>query len=336
MTDLSHQKVQPRLQPIKFGFLTIFFKNLCMPIFMPAKRTCPPRLAVSTVSPPSPYANPAKPQPVSPPGPSWLHVPVRIRPTSPARPAASTLLQDRSSIPPHTRNFSSKSNSRAPYRPVWVRCVTFGASGMSLLFSSSGMQHKFRPTFRFLEVKHLVWYAQSNSVLYAQEILLKKSHPSISNNELLSSPFCTEIPRSDTFILIRTHSSKKFSNFCLSFSPFRSSPYKNEILQSNSVFLSRFEAKILLSPQSHVFLPPRGTQTADNQYQQHSRPNQSISTLYHFKLFLKEFLSLALSFHQFPPKSKSTQKGTFLRAIWATLHIFGGRGTVCSNFKPIR
>ena len=252
-----------------------------MPTSTSAKKTLS-RLAVSTVSPPSPYANPAKPQPVSLPGPSWLHVPVRIRPTSP-----STLLQDRSSIPPHSRTFSSKSNSRPPYRPAWVRCVTFGASGMSLLFSSSGMQHKFRPTFRFLEVKHFVWCELSQTLYFTHRRILLKILSSLvfRHYQLLPSSFVPKSPRVLIYSSGSLPSLKRSINFC----PFRLSLYKNEILHSNSVFISRFEAKKYFCPHNPTFfLPPRGTQTANNEYQQHSRPNQSNSTVQQFKLFFKK------------------------------------------------
>ncbi len=126
------------------------------------------RLAISTVSF-SPYAHPAKPQPVSPAifppytcAKSWLQQhPPHVHENSAA---AAT-------FPPRSRKFSS-SNSRPPYLPV---CSASRYTTL-LLFFFTACNRNLQPTkispfhpFRFFEVKHFVWRGTSQTLYFTEK-----------------------------------------------------------------------------------------------------------------------------------------------------------------------
>ena len=138
----------------------------------------------SRPSPPlSPYVRNPCQAPTSLPGPSWLYMCEAVQPARPPffRTAAAS--------PTCSRKFSSSSSSflHLPVAQIHycMQCVTLRHVSSFFLLLKHATTLIFFFTFFYpisYLVKHLVWYAQSNSVLYAQEILLKKSHHSISNN----------------------------------------------------------------------------------------------------------------------------------------------------------
>ena len=104
----------------------------------------------------------------------------------------------------------------------------------------------FSPHFTFSKAYCLIW-AQSNSVLYGQEIVLRKPF------RFVISIYTKNVAFPLSYI--------KSINFRTYFSLFRSSPYKNIILHSNSVFFLSFQSKNISFLKIPRFLSPRGTQT---------------------------------------------------------------------------